>query len=602
MSSQNNKNGRVKNKFFNEDLFKDASQENMAANTGGQVINWGVGGNKPRNNSLPANDINILDSTQVINFISSEPVVDPSNFSHSLEGQSVFNKQQTNYSNNIDDVINSTKFDASVNNSSLSNQFAQQNPTFYGYNADPNVVQSTNNIQNNNGVSYQPIQADPNFMNNNQINGFQQSTPVSTPFMQQNSMNDYNMSSNMNQQNPLFAEQVNNQGFNSGMGERELNPMNLTSSAAPIDPNLISNQPLSFMALSGESTDESLKAKDVLENNKYFQNTPDVDNRFNVGEVMPVVAVPAVDVLSEPPRDLNMKELVISYVGKEYKNISMAPFSFWAFLFGPLYYFYRNMYVYGAILFAIYFGISCLVFINPWLFLGALAICLILVGLVTNSLYLSFVQGQAKRIVLSNPKLSQYELQKICAAKGGTSMAGLALALLVNVVSSNVFNKIGGEELINQYMNMAGVNAPVVDNSAILDDVIDYHYPSLFIETKENPGYYIYYEQREIDGKTENFEACGVNINLVTGYETSKALIQHMADLDKRYNRVSDYTGPNGNRWTLYDYTKEGVHTSYYARDFGDHIVLLSYAASKYASEGTCDNYLNEIMSSIKTK
>ena len=600
MSSQNNKNGRVKNKFFNEDLFKDASQENMAANTGGQVINWGVGGNKPKNN-VPSNDVNILDSTQVINFISSEPVVDPSNFSHSLEGQSVFNKQQTNYSNNIDDVINSTKFDASVNNSSLSNQFAQQNPTFYGYNADPNLVQS-NNVQTNNGVSYQPVQADPNFMNNNQINGFQQAAPVTTPFMQPNSMNDYNMSSNMNQQNPLFAEQVNNQGFNSGMGERELNPMNLTSSAAPIDPNLISNQPLSFMALSGESTEESLKAKDVLENNKYFQNTPDGDNRFNVSEVVPATLAPAVDVLAEPPRDLNMKELILSYVGKEYKNISMSPFSIWGCLFGPLYYFYRNMYVYGAILFVIYFGITCLAFINPWLFLGAYAICLILVGLVTNSLYLSFAQGEAKRIALANPKLSQYELQKICAAKGGTSMAGLAMALLINVLSTGVFNKLGGEELINQYMNMGVDQKLNVDTTTTLDQVIEYAYPSMFIEAKENPGYYIYYETKMINNKEETFEACGVNINLITGYQTSRALIQHMADTDKRYNRVSDFFGPHNERWSLYDYTKEGVHTSYYARDFGDNIVLISYAASNHASEGTCDNYLSEIMNSIKAK
>ena len=40
----------------------------------------------------------------------------------------------------------------------------------------------------------------------------------------------------------------------------------------------------------------------------------------------------------------------------------------------------------------------------------------------------------------------------------------------------------------------------------------------------------------------------------------------------------------------------------YIAKKFGDHIVLVSYSSTNNSTEGVCDNYLIDIMKSIKKK
>ena len=47
---------------------------------------------------------------------------------------------------------------------------------------------------------------------------------------------------------------------------------------------------------------------------------------------------------------------------------------------------------------------------------------------------------------------------------------------------------------------------------------------------------------------------------------------------------------------------KTKISEMYIAKKFGDHIVLVSYSSTNNSTEGVCDNYLIDIMKSIKKK
>ena len=633
----NNQNGHVKSKFFNEELFNNASINDIGSSTSGQVISYSVGVHKPHSATAPApvEDVNLLDSTQVINLVNSDMVdpnsglFDASKFSSSMEGYSVFDNTQQNYSNSVEEVLNESRIDNNLNTNQVSNQFAQENPLFYGYNADPNIINQNNMLDNNQvspnmGMQVQPVMDQSQVMQQPMV---EQPQMMQQPIMQQTTLEQPQMMTQpMMEQSPIFAQPIMEQSQMMAQplmnpmqeveqpvmsqpvsGERDLNPINFDASSGAIDNNLIANQPLSLMALSGEAIDESQKPKDVIENSKFFQNTPLEDNRLKPEEVIPVSVAPVVDVLAEPVRNLNTNELVMAYIGPKYKEISMSPFSFCAFLFGPLYFFFRKMYLIGLILSAINFVISLFILKSLWIYLGAFAIMSILSGLIANTLMLNNAKNQVVKIAALNPTATQYDLVKICNSKGGTSLP-LALVIMIgiNLFTSVLFNVFGvNQALTTQMMNLIGGTKILnTDTTAVLEDVIEYEYPSTFVAYEEDPNYYIYYEQEKDKETNEiiNKPACLVGIALVANHETSKDLIKYMADVDKRYNRVSSYEDFNGDVWDVYDYTANGSHTTYRARKINGHIVLITYSAITSSTPGVCDAYLDQIMDSIKEK
>ena len=79
----NNSNEKVKSKFFNQDLFNDASVNDVGSSTSGQVISWGVGGN--RSATPDVNNVSVLDSTQMFNFVNTEVTDFEENNAYSAE-------------------------------------------------------------------------------------------------------------------------------------------------------------------------------------------------------------------------------------------------------------------------------------------------------------------------------------------------------------------------------------------------------------------------------------------------------------------------------------------------------------------------------------
>lgn len=681
MNGQNNNtNGKVKSKFFNQDLFDDAKMNDVGSSTGGQVISWGVGGNRSTDKTV--SDLSILDSTQMFNFVNTEVTdfeennsysnninaennygMQDSNtglfngqqFANSMEGQVTINNNPSqgmnDFPDNVNDVFAQVKFDSSVANNAVSNEFVQDNPEFLGYNANPEIIAQNNstNVPNmvlNNNQMVQP--ADSGFVQNNFVSeqpvvdntvqpmmeqSFQpminepvqqnmDNTTVMPAFDPFNSMaepvqpyvqehivtpvqpTEMSPDLQMQQNSPLFAMAAESQIENNNSFEKELQPLNIGANDGEINDDMRSNQPLSLMALSGESIDEEQKPKDVLENNKYFQNTPLEDNRLKIEEVVAPVA-PVVDVLAEPTRDINVKELVKSFIGPKYTKISMSPFSFCGAFFNSFYFFFRKMYLQGLIIVVINFVLSIILF-NSWAIgLGLYLGLFIVIGLLTNSLYLSHANKEVLKIINNNPKLNQYELQKICIKKGGTNfLLALLINIVINGISSSLITAIVG---VSALMGLVGgTQSNVQVNQKVkLEDLVTYQLPSEFVlvngsEAGDTP--YQIIETVKVKGKDTTISSCKFNIMVVKTNYDAEEYIQKLADSEDRYNRTSTFETGTGVKWAQYSYEGADYDFYYRAKDFDDNVVLVKYLVHENAPEGKCELHLENIMTSINKK
>lgn len=682
MNGQNNNtNGKVKSKFFNQDLFDDAKMNEVGSSTGGQVISWGVGGN--RNTDKKVSDLSVLDSTQMFNFVNTEVTdfeennsysnnisaennygMQDSNtglfngqqFANSMEGQvTIENNVSQDYSGfatNVNDVFAQAKFDSSVANNAVANEFVQDNPTFLGYNANPEIIAQNNTVLvpslgvDNNQMMQQPI--DPGMVQNTYVPDQPMVDNMVQPMMEQNfqpmvnepvqqnidntivvpAFDPFNSMAEpvqpyvqepvvtptapvemspdlqMQQNSPLFAMAAESQTENNNPFEKELQPLNIGANDGEINDDMRSNQPLSLMALSGESIDEEQKPKDVLENNKYFQNTPLEDNRLKIEEVVAPVA-PVVDVLAEPTRDINVKELVKAFIGPKYTKISMSPFSFCGAFFNSFYFFFRKMYLQGLVIVVINFVLSILLF-NSWAIgLGLYLGLFIVIGLLTNSLYLSHANKEVLKIIRNNPKLNQYELQKICIKKGGTNfLLALLINIVINSISSGLITMIVGVSAIMGLMGGSQSNVPV-NEKVKLEDLITYQLPSEFIlvngsEAGDTP--YQIIETVKVKGKEITISSCKFNIMVVKTNYNAEDYIQKLADSENRYNRTNTFETGTGVKWAQYSYEGADYDFYYRAKDFDDNVVLVKYLVHENAPEGKCELHLENIMTSINKK
>ncbi len=668
MSKQNDK---VKNKFFNQELFNDVNVNDVGgSSSGGNVISWGVGGKNNSNvKSVESdNNIGVLDSTQMFNFVNTEVtdfvennsfgnnvnnnsmqnsetgLFDGAQFANSMEGQQTIqtgNVSNNEFATNVNDVFASVKFDASVGSNEVSNEFASETPTFYGYNANPEIVQGNNvnsnatsvvegnvvapEVANNESVSFDNSEVQvsveqASVVQENPLQGVSTqdnwvgktdgdntiAVPVFDPFnsmaepassyvpeTQAAPVNDVDFQ--MQQNSPLFAMAAETQNV-------DTSSFSNSSTSNVIDDTTVGNQPLSMAVLSGEIQDEALKPKDVSENNKYFQKTTLEDNRLRLEDVVPTV-VPVVDVLAEPTRDLNIRELMVAYVGPKFQKISMSPFSFCGAFFTAFYFYFRKMYIQGFIIAIINTIISIVMYKSYVIGLGLLLGEFIIIGLLTNSLYLSHVEKQVRKIAMENPKMNQYDLLRIIPAKGGTSFfIALLINILVSFVTNPIINIIGGTPTWAEDLSTPNQTVIQVDKNASLDEVVTYDLPPEFERVDTGTVPYIIEETKFVHGKNITITSCGFNIYLASGAETSKEFLQKMADAEERYNRVLTYKTQNDEVWDSYEYDHSSYYYFYRARKFKGHIVLVTYRIDARATDGMCETHLENIMNSIKKK
>lgn len=154
------------------------------------------------------------------------------------------------------------------------------------------------------------------------------------------------------------------------------------------------------------------------------------------------------DISSEQPVSNNInfgtsseeenKELLKTYIGKNYEKITTKKFNFAGAIFGALYMFYRKMLGYAIIVFLINTIIPTVILNvtkNSLLaFVIYILINIIIVGIFVNNIYVKFAKQKINKIKSNNPSKNIDELKSICTNKGGTSLGCLFLGIIIPIV------------------------------------------------------------------------------------------------------------------------------------------------------------------------
>ena len=106
------------------------------------------------------------------------------------------------------------------------------------------------------------------------------------------------------------------------------------------------------------------------------------------------------------------EKYIANYVGNKYLSIKNSKFSLPTLIFGPLYFIYRKLFLYGLLLFIIN-----LVIINFTNLSMATTAISVVIAIVFNKIYIPEVRKRVQKIKQKNPDKSLTELKEICAKK-----------------------------------------------------------------------------------------------------------------------------------------------------------------------------------------
>lgn len=313
-------------------------------------------------------------------------------------------------------------------------------------------------------------------MNDSNNNIFDNNNVTSTP--QPNSMTGTNSTPEtnnlINNVNPVPVDANSVFGINSISNPTQTETYQANQNPAFIQPQNNFNTQMNNAVPNGNSN--SMSVNSVSNNNINIQPSMQSQNSSNTqmnstipngnNNPMPVNSVSNNNVSTQQNTVLNQidDELLIAFIGNNYKKITTSPFNFSGFFFTTLYMFYRKMFGYALIVFLL--NLVVLNVINNPIITIAFNV---IVGLLVNKIYLSYAKKKITIIKQSNQQKSTEELKAICVSKGGTSVGkifiGLFIEIFIGFIVLGVMMIIGIGGAIEEFFNFNNWNIIVNDES-----------------------------------------------------------------------------------------------------------------------------------------
>lgn len=266
------------------------------------------------------------------------------------------------------------------------------------------------------------------------------------------------------------------------------------------------------------------------------------------------------------------ERLLKAFIGPNYNSIRNKGFN-WSMLFwGPLYLFYRKMYLYGIGWMIINFIISNYLLIFSYM--SSLAIPIV-AAIMFKELYLKYVKEEIGKIERANPGAPLEELERLCKNKGGVSLlAALAPIILIFAYAFlmvyNETNAIKNEKNVN--------NTEIVVN---LD-----HFTKKVVDDKQIDYLYL-----------DNGSRCEATVIIMDSIRrdiTAREALEEIAETSSRKIMTKTI---NGVKWEAYE---EVNHYIYVTIEDGV-FYGVEYAIS-YDKSGVCKESYDRMISSIKIK
>ena len=564
----------VKNRFFNQDFFNDVDVDSVNSSTSSQVSKWGVGLDNQNDNTMMsgAGFNNMLGPQHPV--AGFEPV--PDEVVNKQENTNVF---ASIFSQDLLKDVNGSVYSTEIpevldDNLYVDNQSSNiNNNTLFGYTENEVLESETESLDNVNAMYHDLISSENDVLDTSDINVGQGAY------------------------SPVFNQNA---------------AVENTSVAPMIDNNTMAQQPLSLNSL-GASPINQQPTPDVEDGAKYFPSPDPIIEKEN--ELLEKKNKPPVDLMAPSSSILGEEVIVIdetalikAYVGKNYDKFMKSNFSGFAMFLSSLAFFCRSMYIAGLITFA--FQIAVLFIFNevPYIIAAIFILLSLIMALIINPLYFSLVKGKVKGIRKKYPKVSQGDLNNICAKKGKNNIA-VALLLQIILVGVSVFMVVqtfGIDYFKDIYNDVLQIfvkkdekkefNGKINYNDLDIEEYFDITLPDGYKDQYDMNFSYSYLT----DGVGEN-NTCSLKFGAVSGFKTSKELLDNLADYYKITNSI-DTIKFNGLDWYLLYFDTDYGKTYYRATDIDNNVLLFEFNSGAQTPVGVCDSHIVMILDSIVRK
>ena len=283
-------------------------------------------------------------------------------------------------------------------------------------------------------------------------------------------------------------------------------------------------------------------------------------------------------------------DLSKNFVGNNYEKIINNKVNIHAFLFDEIYYFYRKMYVHAFIIILI--KMLLLLFSTTTshillVYLLLLIVLKIILGYVTNYIYLKFVKDQIKKLfnIYSSNKIEKHVIKKGGTDKKITIIVSiikvLMILLLVSMLVYYLFLNKPKKEPQKKEFN-GKINKKYVE-----DNVFDFAFPTSW----------------EMDGSkaSKKYEngSCNTSIYEVLDYKNKEDFIN---DFKAFYGINLENKIKVGKITWINLQNNDNKIKYYYITDKDNHVYVYEFDMSSAVMSETCSEIKTHILSTIKYK
>lgn len=284
-------------------------------------------------------------------------------------------------------------------------------------------------------------------------------------------------------------------------------------------------------------------------------------------------------------------ELIEGYVGSNYEKIKTSHFSIPTLLFGPIYFLYRKLYLYGFIWFLVE-----AILLPTSVIMAIIIRFLLAIGF--STIYLTEVKKRVENLRLLNQNINRDLLINRCKIKGGTNKTILAIMLLI-IIMFGILVAIGTYEA---YLNHKDSKTKTLENNQNYQiNDLNYTIPKGFepssykTETYQSYHYYEDYKYCSISFKSTDY---------LSMYDSIEDYINSNIYLSGKDQVSQLLTMPINNQiWSYKIIQDEYSQDTTYALQYKDHIYEIKTTDTLDSNDiDSCKLEYQKILQSINYK
>lgn len=285
-------------------------------------------------------------------------------------------------------------------------------------------------------------------------------------------------------------------------------------------------------------------------------------------------------------------DLISAYIGNNYNDIKNSKFSIPTFFLGVYYFLYRKMWLYAILGFSI--SVICTVLsvvFNIWYVSLVTFIYIIFMALNVNNLYINIARKRVEKIKKNNPNKTNQELINECKKKGGTSVLGVILPIII------IFPILFIAFFIFIFVILMDEFDSKYDNKS---SELRYQLPEVFKDNDNrynSDTYSSYYYN-------DSFDSCNISISNYTTFGNKTAEEYLKEDVTSNMNEevsIVNTKNINNFEWKFVEVKGVFEKTYYYTSIFNNRVYKIKYKITKDDSK-LCSNGYETFINSLSFK